>query len=94
MDPYQELIKNLDEIIALEPTTPPVTLAGYIVGELLGDYDEKYTGLYDADPIVQNIGELASDLEIENGNTGQLVAMWQELKDAVEQLKHDHPSNK
>jgi len=83
------LLDELDKIISLETTQPLEKLGGYIVGELLGDYEGKYSGLYDSNAKVQRIGDLASDLEISNGNPDQLQAMWIEIKQLVGEIKQD-----
>jgi hypothetical protein len=80
------LAKKLNEIIALEEATPIEILSGYVVGELLGDYDSVYTELNETDPTVQRIGDLASDLEVSNGNLEELQRMWRELKVLIEGL--------
>lgn len=69
------LVEKLNEIIALENTASAETLGGYIVGELLGDYDNVYAELNETNPVVQRIGDLAIDLEISNGNTEELQGM-------------------
>lgn len=80
------LAEKLNSIIALEDSTSIEVLGSYIVGELLGDYDNIYTELNETKPAVQRIGDLASDLEISNGNTNELQEMWNELKKLVETI--------
>jgi hypothetical protein len=86
MSAILQLKKRLSEIIALEDAQPIETLGGYIVGELLGDYDNTYAELNESNPTVQKIGSLASDIEIANGTPLQLQAMWQEIKDLAIKL--------
>ena len=92
MNAIETLVTKLNEILALEPTTDGETLAGYIVGELLGDYDDIYEGLYDNDMTVQRIGDLASDLEWSNAaSPEELQQMWDELKKLVKELEQRKP---
>lgn len=83
MSQISELANFLNEIIPLEKKEPLYKLGGYIVGELIGDYEDKYTNLYENNPTVQKIGDLASDLEISNGNPEEL---WEEIKRLSKEL--------
>lgn len=87
MDALKKLISFLDDIFAQEDGETLDVLGGYIVGELLGDYDGKYSNLYENNPTVQRLGDIASDLEISNGTDAQLISMWQELKQLTDELR-------
>ena len=90
MDPKQRLIKFLDEeILPAEKTESRETLAAYIVGELVCDYDDIYEELIENNFKVQQISDLASDLEWSNGSEVQLEYMWRELKNLIEELKNE-----
>lgn len=90
MDPKQRLIKFLDEeILPAEKTKSRETLAAYIVGELVGDYDDIYEELIENNFKVQQISDLASDLEWSNGSEVQLEYMWRKLKNLIEELKNE-----
>ena len=90
MDPKQRLIKFLDEeILPAEKTESRETLSAYIVGELICDYDDIYEELIENDFKVQQISDLASDLEWSNGSEVQLEYMWRELKNLIEELKNE-----
>lgn len=80
---YEILKQKLHECIALENTRSARDIAGFIVGEYIGDYENKYEDLEDNDINLQRIGELAGDLEISNGNEQELAAMWIQLKDRI-----------
>lgn len=85
------LLKRLQEIISLENRESLETLGSYIVGELLGDYNGIYQGLYEKNPTIQKIGDLASDLEISNGTEEQLQDMWREVKELTRSLNSTKP---
>ena len=90
MDPKQRLIKFLDEeVLPAEKTESRETLAAYIVGELVGDYDNVYEKLLENDSRVQRISDLAIDLEWSNGPEVQLEYMWRKLKNLIEELKNE-----
>ena len=91
MDPKQRLIKFLDEErVPAEKTESRETLAAYIVGELVGDYDNVYEKLLENDSRVQRISNLAIDLEWSNGyDELDLQDMWRELKNLIEELKNE-----
>lgn len=90
MDPKQRLIKFLDEeILSAEKTESRETLAAYIVGELVCDYDDIYEELIENNFKVQQISDLASDLEWSNGSEVQLEYMWRKLKNLIEELKNE-----
>jgi len=91
MDPKQRLIKFLDEeVLPVEKTESRETLAAYIVGELVGDYDNVYEKLLENDSRVQRISDLAIDLEWSNGyDELDLQDMWRELKNLIEELKNE-----
>ena len=90
MDPKQRLIKFLDEeILSAEKTESRETLAAYIVGELICDCDDIYEELIENNFKVQQISDLASDLEWSNGSEVQLEYMWRELKNLIEELKNE-----
>lgn len=82
-------MKKLNEIIVQEQSTSIETLGGYIVGEILGDYEKKYVELNKTNSTVQRIGDLASDIEISNGSLEELQGMWTELKQLVGKLGTD-----
>lgn len=87
MTPLEKLTAKLHEILQNEGKEPIDVIASYIVGELIGDYDGIYAELDETNPTVQRIGDLASDLEISNGNDEELAAMWDELKKLIDTLK-------
>ena len=90
MDPKQRLIKFLDEeVLSAEKTESRETLAAYIVGALICDYDDIYEELIENNFKVQQISDLASDLEWSNGSEVQLEYMWRELKNLIEELKNE-----
>ena len=65
-------------------------LSAYIVGELVGDYDNVYEKLLENDSRVQRISDLAIDLEWSNGyDELDLQDMWRELKNLIEELKNE-----
>lgn len=89
MNAKEILSTKLKDIIALEHATSIETMASYIVGEMLGDYDDIYTDLNEENATVQRIGTLASDLEISNGDDAELAGMWTELKCLVVKFCED-----
>ena len=89
MNPIDILIPKLKAIIALEGTESVETLSGYIVGEILGDYEGIYESLYENDPVVEQIAELASDLEWSNGQPEDLPVMWETIKQFTELLEKE-----
>ena len=89
MTPLQKLLIFIDEILQEEQSTSREVLAGYIVGELLGDYDNIYEKLREDNPKVERIADLASDLEWSNGSEEELHAMWQELKTLTQKLRSE-----
>ena len=89
MTPLQKLLIFIDEILQEEQSTSREVLAGYVVGELLGDYDNIYEKLLEDNPKVERIADLASDLEWSNGSEEELDAMWQELKTLTQKLRSE-----
>ena len=89
MKSLQKLVVFLDEISQKEQDTPKEVLAGYIVGELLGDYDNIYSKLRESNPKVERIADLASDLEWSNGSEEELDDMWQELQVLTQELRSE-----
>lgn len=89
MTPLQKLLIFIDRISQEERTASREVLAGYIVGELLGDYDNIYEKLREDNPKVERIADLTSDLEWSNGSEEELSAMWQELKVLVQELRDE-----
>ena len=89
MTPLQKLLIFIDEILQEEQSTSREVLAGYVVGELLGDYDNIYEKLREDNPKVERIADLASDLEWSNGSEEELDAMWQELKTLTQKLRSE-----
>ena len=87
MTALQRLSKFLQDAIAQDGEKSVETLAGYIVGELIGDYDNVYTELMKSNPDVKRIGDLASDLEWTNGSKQELEDIWTELKQLSINLK-------
>lgn len=82
-----DLLKNkLTELISLEGEKSREEIAGYIVGELIGDARGRYENLEEEHPNITRIADLASDLEWSNGSSNELESMWQELKDLIEKL--------
>jgi hypothetical protein len=78
--------ERLKEIISLEGQKPINVLASYILGAtLLDDAD-----LYSDHPIIQRIGDLASDIEIRNSGSEWTQTNWTELKTLVNQLGKDY----
>ena len=94
MDNLNILINKLLQILSLESEKSRETLAGYIVGEVGGDYDDKYQGLTKKYSEVERIYDLAADLEWSNGNEKQLSEMWNELKRLVIHLREVTQDNK
>ena len=86
MDNLHTLIEKLNEFLSLEGVNTREEIAGFIVGELIGDPDGKYKDLEDANPEIAQIGNLASDLEWSNGSAEELERMWQEMKQAILRL--------
>lgn len=80
------LADSLNDIIDNQDEKSIETLSGYIVGELLGDLDNKYVGLIEKHPNVSRIADLSADLELSNGSQSELDDMWQELKYLIRQL--------
>ncbi len=89
MTPLQELLTFIDQVLQEEQSTSREVLAGYVVGELLGDYDNIYEKLREDNPKVERIADLASDLEWSNGSEEELCAMWQELKALTQELRSE-----
>ncbi len=89
MTPLQKLLIFIDEILQEDQSTSREVLAGYVVGELLGDYDNIYEKLREDNPKVERIADLASDLEWSNGSEEELDAMWQELKTLTQKLRSE-----
>lgn len=89
MTPLQKLLIFIDEILQEEQSTSREVLAGYVVGELIGDYDNIYEKLLEDNPKVERIADLASDLEWSNGSEEELHAMWQELKTLTQKLRSE-----
>ena len=89
MTPLQKLLIFIDEILQEEHSTSREVLAGYVVGELIGDYDNIYEKLLEDNPKVERIADLASDLEWSNGSEEELCAMWQELKALTQELRSE-----
>lgn len=87
MNAQHKLVTFLSEILREEQGKSREVLAGYIVGELIGDSDNVYHQLLNDDQSVARIADLASDLEWSNGSEEQLNAMWQELKMLTEELR-------
>ncbi len=87
----KKLISKLSEFIAMDSENNHEQIAGFIVGELIGDYDDKYGKLRKEYPEVERIAELASDLEWSNGSGDDLGAMWTELISLVEDLNKRNP---
>lgn len=83
MDNLHTLIEKLNELLSLEGVNTREEIAGFIVGELIGDPDGKYKDLESAHPAVARIADLASDLEWSNGSAEELERMWQEMKQAI-----------
>jgi len=83
MSNLQNLIKELDTVIALEKSEPLTTLGSYILGVLLRDP----RGLSETNPIIEQISDRASDLEIKNGSESDLKADWEYVKNLVEKLR-------
>ena len=89
MTPLQELLTFIDQILQEDQSTSREVLAGYVVGELIGDYDNIYEKLLEDNPKVERIADLASDLEWSNGSEEELHAMWQELKTLTQKLRSE-----
>lgn len=89
MKPLRKLVLFLDEVLQKEQDIPREVLAGYIVGELLGDYDNIYEKLQEGNPKIERIANLASDLEWSNGSEEELSTMWQELKVLTQELRSE-----
>lgn len=72
-------MNKLLQYIKLEDQNTREEIASFIVGELIGDYDKKYTHQLSNNLSLQRIADLASDLEWSNGSPEELDAMWQEM---------------
>ena len=81
-----QLSKKLLHSIELEGEKSHEEIAGFIVGELIGDYEDSYRGLLEKDPSVRHIADIASDLEWSNGSRDQLDRMWSEMRSLIEGL--------
>lgn len=86
MDNLHTLIEKLTGFLSLEGVNTREEIAGFIVGELIGDPDSKYKDLENTHLDVAQIADLASDLEWSNGSTEELERMWQEMKQAILRL--------
>lgn len=85
---YRELIKRLDNIISQENKKPLKTLAGFIVGEIIVDYDNVgFRELYESDDNIVKLSANAESLEWENGDPEEL---WSEVKRYLAKLKEEH----
>ena len=84
MTNIQEIIREFDAVIALETSEPLTTLGSYILGVILRDPQH----LYETNPIIEQISDLASRLEIKDGDDLQLKADWEYLKRLVKRLKN------
>lgn len=82
-----ELITFLDDVVAQENDTPLSKRGSFIVGEILGDYSDKYGELYATNEDVQKIADNASDIEISNGDANQLDELWDDIKRHLQNLK-------
>ena len=89
MNPLQKLIVFLDEAFNKGRDTSREKIAGYIVGEIIGDYDNIYSDLLENNIKVKRIADLASDLEWSNGSKDELNFMWQELKILIGELRNE-----
>ena len=83
MNNTDALQAKLSSFIALDGEKSREEIAGYIVGELIGNPDGRYDGLESQYPDIARIADLASDLEWSNGSSEDLDAMWQELTQLV-----------
>lgn len=86
MTHFKELVSKLNEFMSLEGEKSKEQIAAYIVGELIGDYDDIYTDIKESNPSVARIAELSSDLEWSNGSRKELEEMWLELKSLISAL--------
>lgn len=86
MTPIEKLSTFLRQTTSQENEKPIETLAGYIVGELIGDDRNEYISLLEENTDVMRISDLASDLEWSNGSPVELARMWDELKMLVDRL--------
>lgn len=86
MDSINFLKERLSKFIELEGEKTREEIAGYIVGELIGDASERYEGLEEKYSNVARIADLASDLEWSNGSPSELESMWQEMRDLIKKL--------
>ena len=82
-----QLSHKLLHLISLENKNTHEEIAGFIVGELIGDYENKYETLLEDNPSVRKIADIASDLEWSNGSQEQLDKMWLDLKNLINSLK-------
>lgn len=81
-----QLSHKLLHLISLENKNTHEEIAGFIVGELIGDYENKYETLLEDNPSVRQIADIASDLEWSNGSQEQLDKMWLDLKGLINSL--------
>ncbi len=87
------LVNQLNEIVSSEKNEPIEKLSGYIVGELMGDSENKYAGLYENNIKVQRVGDLAGNIEWSNGTTEELNEMWREIKQLIRELENREQQN-
>lgn len=83
----EQLQNKLAQLVALEGEKSREQIAGYIVGELIGDYDKKYEELLKTYPSLERIADLASDLEWSNGSKDELEELWQEMCSLIKSLE-------
>lgn len=83
MTATQTLINQLEKIIASESTESLTLLGSYVLGAIFTESQD----LYESNPIVERISDLASDLETSNGDTQELQKSWETIKTLTESLK-------
>ena len=84
MTDVQNLIEELERIIATEKTEPLTLRGSYVVGAIFTTFNH----LYESNPVVERISDLASDLETRNGSEEELLRHWEDIKRLTESLKN------
>jgi hypothetical protein len=81
----EKLIKKLKQIIASEKSSPLDQLGTNILYvTVLGNEEEQ--NIYENDPLITEIGNLASDLEIKNGDDKYMKKSWERIKEIINAL--------
>ena len=82
------LLTEIKKIIAQEKETTMDVLASRLVDLILNPYN-GYEELCENNPLITEIGNRASDLEIRNGTEDELRADWQRIKEIVDAMENN-----